>query len=915
MQDYQVLVLAEGETPAAVNNARGHIFEAFIARLMHQFGFDAPTLRDLNVTSEGIELDVSLGNSFTNGVAFAEGKAYTTNVKAQALTSFYGKLGMERHDKPDAHGYLFALPKLTADGDEKARAVEKNDPRFHYLDAQRIADHLASRGLIRHAQSVLPDAVIPSDPALIVTEEGLYSCVKALNSRTRRAERILIWAASPKARIPEQAIRLLGSSDYGIDLPIEDLEANYSSAGPENQHHEVANPPVIVTVRGSSSDFEYQFPASPSYFVGRRAIVAELEKVVTLGKGIFILNAQSGWGKSSLALKFKSMVEDRDGVAAVIDSRTASSPAFVVEALRFAAGLATAGGLLTPPAASSWASLSSAVATIQNADWHRSNPLLIFFDQFENVFLDEATTRQFRDLALLVRELSCNLLIGFAWKTDLVGWTESHPYRLRDDIRSVSTHIAVDLMGAKDIEALLRRLEKRLSRKLARDLRQRLREYSQGLPWLFKKLAEHVIREVEEHGKSQEQLVNEALNVQSLFDSDLAGLQPIEYDALKYVARWAPVSTVEITERYDGGIIQSLLDRRLVVPVGEKLDTYWDIFRDFLNTGQIPLEESYTIGVNPQAAAPVLTYVIESGGESPFADIASAVGTSVGSVINIARTLRLLGISTYEAYGIYVHDLINDSVDLESSLRRVVARTLRRHKAYSLFVRIAERQGEKVPLALYSADLPQAFPAVDAKPSTWSTYARAFALWFEYAGLAELRDSALWLPGEGFTGAGSLLSHETRPTYRTGRRGGRSGSDGRHYSLSGSPGASLQLLGQIRSEEVQYQELGRAGQRAARNLLALQLIEADTEEVLRVRDGVFIAGQLNEAVLLQGLRQLPGGSECLRLLEKEPGADALAVGSRLRDACGANWSDSTAALNGKHFRSWSRQAGLSLSRR
>jgi hypothetical protein len=58
-------------------------------------------------------------------------------------------------------------------------------------------------------------------------------------------------------------------------------------------------------------------------------------------------------------------------------------------------------------------------------------------------------------------------------------------------------------------------------------LRRGLREYSQGLPWSFRKLANHWIREVGE-AATQEQLLAETLNVQSLFEADLAVLSAQE---------------------------------------------------------------------------------------------------------------------------------------------------------------------------------------------------------------------------------------------------------------------------------------------------------------------------------------------------------------------------------------------------
>jgi len=53
-----VVVLADGPSPGDAAHRRGHLFEAFVAQLLATQGYGEPTTEHLNVTSEGVEIDV-----------------------------------------------------------------------------------------------------------------------------------------------------------------------------------------------------------------------------------------------------------------------------------------------------------------------------------------------------------------------------------------------------------------------------------------------------------------------------------------------------------------------------------------------------------------------------------------------------------------------------------------------------------------------------------------------------------------------------------------------------------------------------------------------------------------------------------------------------------------------------------------
>jgi len=61
-----------------------------------------------------------------------------------------------------------------------------------------------------------------------------------------------------------------------------------------------------------------------------------------------VINAKSGWGKSSLALRLQQQVEKVGGVAMVIDSRTAERTDFVPAAIERVVRHAVQKGVLEP---------------------------------------------------------------------------------------------------------------------------------------------------------------------------------------------------------------------------------------------------------------------------------------------------------------------------------------------------------------------------------------------------------------------------------------------------------------------------------------------------------------------------------------------------------------------------------------
>jgi len=821
---------------------------------------------------------------------------------AKDLTNFYGKLAAERFDDPETVGLFVAIPGLVAQAEEKLAQIQANDSNFKCWRSKEIFELLISNDLIE--EDLATDELL-SDFSVLITEHGIYSAAKILDKVSRTPTSIICWSKS--GTVPDPVVELIQSSKYGENISVIGATTHSPTWSGRDDRAQ-----AIVYVSGSGGDFEYQLPASPKFFVGRKQDLQQLNEIVD-GQGntgeVVVFNGQSGWGKSSLALRFANDIETlQKGFAVVFDARTAANRDYVRLCLQDVILKAQDKGILRIGEKGSFASLTSIAQLINDSDWLVADaPVAAFFDQFENVFRNIDLTAEFRDLAYSIKEVNKPFIVGFSWKTDFVTWAENHPYQLRDDIRANSRLLQLEPLGPADIDTLLRRLEKEISQKINSDLKSRLREYSQGLPWLFKKLASHVISEISD-GVTQEELLDEALNVKSLFESDLRELSPEEIAALKKIARECPVSVADIVEVIPPQLIQSFIDRRLLVSVGEFLDTYWDIFRDFLVTGEVPIKESYILRQTPNSAGKFLALIKESGGKIAVTTAAEKLEITEGVVFNISRELRLMGVLLSDKSGtIAIAEDVLNADDYNEAVHGRISKALKRNKAYDTLSKLAIDDDEGVQFDEFAAALPTAFAGVQGAERTWKTYARAFLKWFEYGRLVTVTGSTIQL---GVPQRQVLELVDVKGLFGLTRRVPRKFPES-------APRPALELAKYL-AGFIENPKLTKKGNLKALNdlrALGIARFERRSGELVIETPALFDEdGDIDESVLRKLMERMPGSQEAFDALASDPATSRDAIGEIIASGYGKEWAEGTRRNAGGYFRGWAQYAGVEIKR-
>ncbi len=181
-----------------------------------------------------------------------------------------------------------------------------------------------------------------------------------------------------------------------------------------------------------------------------------------------------------------------------------------------------------------------------------------------------------------------------------------------------------------------------MSRAYIPQLRRLLQDHSQGYPWLLKKLCLHIL-DLVRNGMDQSDILLRSLSIQELFQRDVQGLTPSEFACVKNICNEAPAEFYKIVNVFGAEVVQSLVEKRLVIRSGPRLNVYWDIFRDYILNERVPyIPINYVPQLNLRAYVLGMKLVLDKK-TATYDELARHLEIAEGTADNLVRDLVMIG--------------------------------------------------------------------------------------------------------------------------------------------------------------------------------------------------------------------------------------------------------------------------------
>ena len=877
------------------NTERGNLLVDLMCEIFDALNYKAGP----PIIVTGMEVDITAVHNVTNEEVYTECKAHRDKIPEDVLSKLLGNVVLRNVQQ----GWLITTSSLSKDAEGWKQDWEKKPIE----ERRRLQIYTPDRllALMVASNRIVDPRIIGGIPTfqqgnwyLLLTNYGRY------------------WVKlTPEAGIPSQVSvydAKTGGSVSDTNL-LEKLKAtdttlrdfNWVAGSEELSLGETAEHALstVVDVAVGDAWTDYR-PARPEDFVGREELQSELmEFFHDVSKNetrtrLFSIRGPSGWGKSSLIAKLRDRSRNlrnrRKLYITAVDMRAANSANYVSAALIKCFSAAIQGSFILPPvlplqigppnAPLDTDALKDCLQQLQA----KKKVVVLIFDQFEEVLTKPELRDIFdrlRQLSLSVDTLQENLILGFAWKSDALLPQEHPAYYLWHQLKDRRHDIEVPRFASKDVSQALTRFQSELKQRLNPILRSQLIQHCQGFPWLLKKLCIHVLNLIQS-GSTQPQILERGLDVRKLFDSDLSDLSSKETLCLREIARLAPVEWVQIVDQFGNDTYTSLLDKRLIVRSGDRLNPYWDIFRDYLRTSQVPnIPISFLPSTEVRTLARAAAATITRSQGIRTMDLSRLLSVSSRSVLNVIRDLQMFALA--DKKGDQVIPAVQTEVpkDAGGVIARIIASTLSNH-VLTIQIRKDIAKGTVITEQKLLELFDKALPYTSLRDDTKKVYALRLAKYLSAIRILEHARSG-WVLADDITGQLIMM-----PKVR-----------GSGVFLGDAPPERvLELLNKLSKGPIPKKDLtGLQLRNALASAIMLGLVRVEQGEVITKEavenpvDSVLKAARQSESVEIVS-----------QLLSQDPQMVPMQVGTVLAEHFNLPWSDASKIRRGNALKRWTR---------
>lgn len=866
-----------------------------------------------------MEIEFEGQHEATGSPFYAECKYSETAVSAHELQAFFGKYMTRWHRDKRCHGVLIALPGF--DSIAKTFYLEHiaNNPDVTTL---LYEEHEVLKAVMDMPGAVHPDTIAqriarttgkPGDRFLLCTARGLFWVQYVSGSDKGITNSIAVFDTKgvPLSDRP--------SLDYlaGLDPALVDCANIAVSGATALQPGLFQDDPDIIELQGGSEYFAYQFPASAAHFVGRKSYCEKLDAFTdnviskkTSCRSV-LLEAPSGWGKSSLVLAWTAGLKAGGHFAVAIDSRSISSSQAIPYSLSYAVRQAKDFGgrlgltdLMKPSV--DFANAVRAMLEIGQFLERHGILMLIFFDQFEHIFGQPDTLGRFQNLLQKVSDAQTNVVLGFSLTTGFIDSCDDSLKELPTTIANLSRHIILEPFKAAETNEILEKLKEKLKETLIKDLRFHMAEFAQGCPWLLKKLCSRVIA-LRQAGLPQADIVMRLHSLEALFQDDLRGLPSKTSALLRRIAHAAPVRILEMSVDYDHKALQSLARQGLLINIGNIYDIYGDAFREYLTDNKVPANTSYLMLAKAENVLGATKTLKKTNGSLDTQEFRTQTALSEKAFYHVVRDMKLLGLVKVDnGKFILKIDFPESSKDFEVVWRRHIRDRLQRNRQVRRLLK-ALKDNHSLTIDQAALMLEALCPYISSSRQTWLAHARCFAKWLDAADLA-LEDSKNRTLFRYDPATEIRERHLLLPK--------RSGTQIPQIQYSPVEGVAVRLVQALKKDSsVAWTGLKKSTVfRALATLEDLGFIQRSTRLIKVLPKGFeFVADpDQRPRLFAESALQLKSFAVFLEILtsHQDKGHTLLALGLELRAKLGSNWAESTAETVSKIMMDWARHAKL-----